>query len=340
MNPAELSRELAEGKLRPVYLLTGEERFLLDRAVRSVRALALTGAVPDFNEDVLTAGEAHIDKVMSAARTVPMMAKRRFVLVRAIERWDAKDEGGDARSLPPLDRLAEYADRPVDTTCLVLTAGKLDGRRKLVTLAKKQGFLVSCEPLDDAALARWIEGAAAERGASIAPGTARFLAQVAGPDLSNVADAVERLSLYVGKGAPITEDAVADIVVRVRETSVFALVDAVGRRDRGKALAALAEVYDPRDRGLPLLGLLAWSVRQLVRFDAATRAGARPDDAAKAAGAPPFKARDLAAQMRTLSPEVLERWLLLLAQADLALKGDKRPPQAVLETLVLSMAAS
>jgi DNA polymerase-3 subunit delta len=166
------------------------------------------------------------------------------------------------------------------------------------------------------------------------------MAQIAGPELGYVTDAVERVTLYAGRGAAVTEEAVSEVVVKVREASVFALVDAVGRRDRGKALAALADVYDPRDRGLPLLGLLAWSVRQLVKFEAATRAGARPEDAAKAAGAPPFKARDLAAQIQKLPAAELERWLLLLAEADLALKGSKRTPAAVLETLVLSMAAS
>ena len=318
----------------------GDERVLADRAVRALRAAALEGAIADFNEDALTAGEAHVDKAIAAARMAPMMAARRFVLVRSVERWESRDTETPSSAEAPLDRLASYAEAPFDSACLVLSASKLDGRRKLVTLARKGGFLVSCDSLDDGALARFVEVEVAARGCTVAPEIARLLAQIAGPELGYVTDAVERLTLYVGAGAAVTEDAVSEVVVRVRETSVFALVDAVGRRDRGRALAALGEVYDPRDRGLPLLGLLAWSVRQLIKFEAAVRAGARPEDAAKAAGAPPFKARDLAAQVAKLPADVLERWLLLLAEADLALKGSKRAPQAVLETLVLAMAAS
>jgi DNA polymerase-3 subunit delta len=269
-----------------------------------------------------------------------MMAARRFVLVRSVERWEARDGESPSSAEAPLDRLSAYAESPSDTTCLVLVASKLDGRRRIVTQAKKAGFIVTCDALDDHALAAFVEAEVAARGCTIAPGVARLMAQIAGPELGYVTDAVERVTLYAGPGAAVTEEAVSEVVVKVREASVFALVDAVGRRDRGKALAALADVYDPRDRGLPLLGLLAWSVRQLVKFEAATRAGARPEDAAKAAGAPPFKARDLAAQIQKLPAAELERWLLLLAEADLALKGSKRSPAAVLETLVLSMAAS
>ena len=340
MTPDALSRELAAGTIRPVYLVLGEERVLADRAVKALRTKVLEGAIADFNEDVVTAGEASVDRALSAARTVPMMAARRFVLVRSVERWEARDGEAPSSSESPLDRLAAYAEAPSDTTCVVLVASKLDGRRRIVTQGKKAGFVVNCDALDDGALAMYIEAEVAARGSTIAPGVARLLAQIAGPELGYVTDAVERVTLYAGPGAAVTEDAISEVVVRVREASVFALVDAVGRRDRGRALAALADVFDPRDRGLPLLGLLAWSVRQLVKFEAATRGGARPEDAAKAAGAPPFKARELAAQIQKLPAAELERWLLLLADADLALKGSKRAPSAVLETLVLAMASS
>ena len=81
-----------------------------------------------------------------------MMAKKRVVLVRGLERWDVGSAEGasddDAKALPPLDRLAEYAKAPIDTTCMILVAQKLDGRRKLVALAKKAGFLVDCASVD------------------------------------------------------------------------------------------------------------------------------------------------------------------------------------------------
>ena len=83
---------------------------------------------------------------------------------------------------------------------------------------------------------------------------AELLAAIAGPELAYVNDAIERLSLYVGAGAPIDEAAVAECVARVRTADTWALVDAVGKRDLGRAFRILADVYDPRDRGLPLLG--------------------------------------------------------------------------------------
>jgi DNA polymerase-3 subunit delta len=99
----------------------------------------------------------------------------------------------------------------------------------------------------------------------------------------------------------------------------------------------LADVYDHRDGGLPILGAVAWSVRQMVKRDAALKAGVDFAEAAKRAGVAPFKAKDVAQVLRQIPPGTMERWLALLAETDLALKGSKRPANAVLEAMVVAM---
>jgi DNA polymerase-3 subunit delta len=339
MTPDQALAEARERKLRPVYLVVGEERHLATQVVRALREAALEGATPGLNEEQMVAGEASAASVLAAARTLPMFARRRLVLVRALERWDAQaDKKANAEAL---DALADYCASPSPTTTLLLVASKLDKRRRLMTHAQKNGYLVSCAPLGRDALPGWIERAVRERGRRAAPGVAELLAELAGPELANVEDAVERVCLFAGAGAEVTEDHVAECVVRVRPTTVWELVDAVGRRDVGLALATLGRVYDPTDRGLRLVGVLAWSARQLLKFESARRGGASPEDAAKAAGAPPFKARDLMRQVERIPRADLERWLETLAGVDFALKGgSKRPPRAVLEHAILDLAAS
>ena len=351
MTPEQAIQEAKRGELRPVYVVAGEERLLADQVLSVLRDATLQGGVAGFNEDKFTAGEATADAILAAAKMLPMMAKRRLVVVRGLERWDARasraedDEEGASPAEPtkgvkeagPLDRLAEYAKNPADTTVLVLVASKLHGQRRIATAAKKGGFWVACEPVPRRELAGWIEGAAGARGHAIPVEVADFLAEISGPDLAAVDDAVERLSLYVGPGAPITEDAVAKIVTRVRTSTVWELIDALGRRRLDRALSALADAYDPKSGGLPQLGAIAWSVRQLLKFESGLRSGLSPGDAAARAGAPPFRGGELAQVVRTIGRANLERWVTLLAEADLVLKGSKRPAHAVLEAMLVEM---
>ncbi len=335
MSPEEAIAEAQAGKLRPVYLLVGNEAHLIDQVVRALREATVKGGIPGLNEDQLVAGEVDVDAVLSAARTLPMMARRRWVLVRSLEKWDG--EKGDKRAAA-LDRLSDYSENPSDSTVLVLVGPALDKRRRLANTARKHDFLVSCETPKRADLPRWIEGRVKQRGNRIAFSTADLLAELAGPELGPLADAVERVCLYVGDGQEVTEAAIAECVARVRSATVWELVGAVGRRDVAGALRSLEDVYDPHDRGLRLLGVLAWATRQLIKFESAMRQGARPDEAAKAAGAPPFKARELAEQVRAVPRAVLEGWLERLSEVDLALKGgSKRPPKAVLEQAIIDL---
>jgi DNA polymerase-3 subunit delta len=345
VTPEEAIAEAAAGKLRPVYLVLGEERLLVDRVVHALREAVAKGGIAGFNEDKFTAGESSIGSVIGAAKMLPMMAKLRFVWVRGLDRWEKKEGDDDAPAptkkgkveLSPLDELAEYAKDPPSSTVMVLSAPKLHGQRRVVAAAKKNGFLVACEPLSREALPRWIAAAAREKGHPVSPEVADHLAEIAGPELGYVADAVERLSLFVGPKQPITEDAIAAVVTRVRQSSVWELLDAVTRRNTAAALAILADVFDPRDGGLKLLGAVAWSVRQLVKFDSALRTGADPREAAQRAGMPPFKAQDAARTVKSVPPGTLPSWLRLLAETDLALKSSRRGPQAILEAMLIEM---
>jgi DNA polymerase-3 subunit delta len=328
--------EARTGAVRPFYLVAGEEDYLRDEVVRALRAAVLAGGIPGLNEDQLVAGEAEVDQVLALARTLPMMARRRLVLVRGVERWDAAAEDATERRKSPLDRLAEYAASPAPETTLVLVASKLDKRRRLVKVAQSGGFLVACDPLAPRELPRWIDKLASQRGSRLAAGVADLIAQFVGPELAPVADAVERLCLYAG-AREVTEEDVTECLVRIRAATVWQLVDAVGQRDLSGALTALDEVFEPNE-GPRLVGLLAWSTRQLLRFEAALTRGMPAEEAARLAGAPPFKARQLREQVKRTTRPDLETWLERLAQVDLALKGgSKRPPKAVLEHAIITV---
>ncbi len=334
MTPDQAVQEAKRGELRSVYVVVGAERHLQVQVLSALRKAALGDDVAGMNEENLVAGEASVEQALGAARTPPMFSKRRLVMVRSAERWEsAKGKSADA-----LDRLAAYIKEPMPSTVLILAADKLDKRRGLMKTAQKAGAVVSCESLSKGELPRWIAAAASERGHEMSRSVAELLAELAGPELSAVNDAVERVCLFVGETKQVTEDDVTECVVRVRPTTVWELVGAVGRRDVGAALAALDRVYDPQDRGLRLVGVLAWSTRQLIRFEAAAREGARPDEAAKRAGAPPFKARELSEQIKRISRPELEGFLETLARVDFSLKGgSKRPPRAVLEHAIIGM---
>ncbi|MEM9730497.1 MAG: DNA polymerase III subunit delta [Myxococcota bacterium] len=317
------------GSLEPVYVLVGTERLLIERAVDAVRRTVDQAGVPGFNVELFDGKGLEAARVIAAARTLPMMADQRFVLVRH----------ADAMTPTEQTALATYLEEPSDTACLVLTATKLDGRGKLAKAAKKQRFLVEAKPLRGRELRAFVRGEAKERGHVMASDAIETLLDAVGDDLAAINDAVERLSLFVGAGQRIGSDEVLACVTRVRVDSIWSLVDAIGMKDRKKGMAAAHSLLADREPPLRLLAMAARQLRIVARMREALSEGLRPQEAAKRAGAPPFKANDLTQSARQFTADSLGDAFRLIAEADLALKSSKRPGDVILQDAVMALCA-
>lgn len=310
----------------PVTLLVGSERLFIDRAVAALRRASVGDGDP-WNEETFQAKTASAQRIVDAARTIPMLGGMRFVLVRALHELADKEH----------ERLAEYFAQPVDSCCMVLTADKLDGRSKLMKVAKQRDYLCDVQPLKPGAMRSFVSREARRRELRIDEPAVAALVDSIGTDLSTLDDALERLSLYVGPGQPVTVAAVEACVSRVRVESIWALVDAVSARDRRTALKAAASLLDDREPPLRILSLLSRQLRLLGRARQALDDGASPEQAAAAAGAPPFKARELANAARRMNMPQLGRAFRILCEADLVQKGGKCPPDIALEATVMAL---
>jgi DNA polymerase-3 subunit delta len=325
----DVTKRASKGSLDPVYVLVGTERLLIERVVDAVRKVVDSMGVPGFNVEVFDGKGLDAARVISAARTIPMMADTRLVLLRHV----------DAMTPTEQTNLAEYLDDPSDSTCFLATATKLDGRAKLAKAAKKKGYLIEAKPLRGRELREFIRAEATAREHTIAPQAIEALLDAVGDDLAAIDDAMERLSLFVGAGQRIDAEAVMMCVTRIRVESIWSLVDAIGLKDRRKGISAAQSLLDDREPPLRLLAMVARQLRIVARMREALSEGLRPQEAAKRAGAPPFKAGDLTESARRFTADSLGRAFTLIAETDRALKGSKRPPDVILQDAVLELCA-
>jgi DNA polymerase III subunit delta len=121
----------------------------------------------------------------------------------------------------------------------------------------------------------------------------------------------------------------------VRTDSIWALVDGVSDRDGRRALRAASALLADREPPLRILAMVARQLRMIARMRQALAEGQPPQEACRTAGAPPFKARELARAAKRFSEADLRAAFVAVADADRALKGSKRPGDVVLQEAVL-----
>ncbi len=324
MTPAQVRTAIAAGTPAPIYLLESDD--VPSRLELSAAFLALVEeGLEAFNtasfhgRDAANAGDRDtmLSALLSAARTLPMMAPRRVLFVHDAEALLAPKRGKDdepaeatagtgkrrARSTTPAEDFEAYVERPEPTTTLVLDVASLDRNRRITKLLLKHALVVDCGTLDTPAdAARWIK-ARLDRDEMTMDGAAiNALIEAAGLRLPRIRSAIETLVLYAAGEGAITTAHVREVVIPVEEPGEdFALGKAIWN---GNAAAALREVDAQFEAGAMAPMVLGQIRAAVIRL--------RPDSRARQA-------------LRTV------------LDTDLAIKSSQGEPRFVLERLVVEI---
>jgi DNA polymerase-3 subunit delta len=324
-SPAEVRRQIKAGKTAPLYVLEGD-----DLQSRHDLALEFAGLVDEglqaFNVESFYANEASnaaardqlIGALLSTARTLPMMAPKRVVLVHEAERLLAPRRGKDEddasldesprkgkRGVSPAEELEAYVENPEPMTTLVFVAGPLDANRRIVKLLRKHADVVDCGSLYDAREAEtWIRKRLEKDELTIEPKAISQLLAATGLTLGRIRPEIDKLILYASGESAITAAHVREVVLPQEESEgTFALMDAVQNSNAARALREISALIDGGVQPFVILGQLRAATIRL-----------RPDARVK---------NGLEAVMRT----------------DVAIKSSAGTPQYLLECLAVELCA-
>jgi DNA polymerase-3 subunit delta len=319
---------LLEGEIHPVYLLYGEEDLLVEEALQSILERALAGGDRGFNLDVLQGGDADARDIVDCASSFPMMAERRVVVVRDVEKMGGHDA----------EILAAYIDHPSATTCLLLTGIKPDLRRKPFSTLRKSGAAFEFRRLYDNQLPSWISARAAHSGRQLNGEGTRLLAASIGSSLRDIANELEKLFVYAGERKDLTEDDVAAVVGLSKEFSVFELQRMIGRRQTAQAVTILERMLEAGERTPIIIASLTSYFATLWKLHDLRRRGTSTKDQASLAHVNPYFFRDYAEALEATSPADIERAFLLLGEADESMKSSSSSDsRQIMQVLVLRL---
>ncbi len=333
------------------YILHGDNELERSEQIADFKRKIGDESVRDLNVTVLDGRKVTLGELQHAADAMPFLADKRLVVVeglltRLTARRGKSDEAEDAPSGAAKDYLAAlltYLPRLSESTRLVFVeAQPLKETHPIMKLARQQGGKTVLEFKQPAAdeLPRWIASRARGHGGAIEPRAAGLLSQLIGGDLRRLDQELIKLITYVDAQRPITAKDVAQLVADAGQSSVFDMVDALGKRD---GRTAARELHRLLDRGENPLGLLAMIVRQfrlLIQVKEMQGRGAPPDQIAKDLNMHPFVARKIGEQARVFRDlEQLEQTYRRLLDIDVEIKTGQTPDVLALDLLVAGLAA-
>ena len=329
MKPEEFNRAVEKGDLAPLYLLYGDEPYLVERAVKKLLERAVDPSFRDFNLNVFYGNECKGEEVFGAAQTLPMFAERRVVLVK---------KGGELCA-GAMEILLSYLQDPSPSTCLVLQAEKVDGRKKFFAEFKKRGEMVEFKRPYESQLGPYVRDEVRAAGKKIDGAAAELLAYLVGNNLQELVSQIEKLCIYCGQKETIGVADVKAIVSDTKVENVFEFTDALGAKELGKALRMLTALLQDGEAPLRVLGAVARHYRQLWQVRELLERKVPQADLAKAAGINPYFLKKVTDQARNYKVGELKLVFERMLELDLAFKSGGRA-DALFERFVMETCKS
>ncbi|MGM0506126.1 MAG: DNA polymerase III subunit delta, partial [Bacteroidota bacterium] len=245
-----ITKEIQSGSPSPVYALTGEESFFLDRIQGAVIEL-VPESVRDFNLDLLYGKDVTPARLMELVRSYPMMSDRRVVIVREFRSVFQNVPAEEDVDLIP------YFKNPNPQTILLLMDEKgMDKRTKLGQLlagSKGPGIRSADFPsLNLYQLPDWVESWLQESyGKSIEPEAIRLLLDLVGSSLQLLSTELDKVCSFVDNRERIMRTDIEAVVGSYRQLTVIELKEALLTRSLDRSMQVVERMLQqaPVDTG-------------------------------------------------------------------------------------------
>ena len=359
MTPAQFLSRLKRGDAPPVTLFLGPEAY--ER--RRLREALIQAAVGEEREGALTRydlSEVSLAEVIDDARAMSLFASRRLIIASSAEaalprtRKAAEetedDEGGDGSATSSADVLSAYLRDPAPDTILLFEATRWDfeGDDKKKTERVRKFYsaipdVVELKRMDPGEARGLVDQLARAANLQLGPGAADLLTESLGADAGRIAVEIEKLSTFAGKGRAVTVEDISHLIPDARETTIFALVNALGRRDRGRALGVLDTLCRDGEY-LPLaLSFLSGQFRMaLIAREANLRSAGQVQGHFSKSGIPMWgsRAEQVLQTATKFSKDQLERGMQLIFEADRDLRSPRPDDRIVMEKFIVELTAA
>ena len=350
MTPEQFAATLQRNGPAAAYLFLGPEPHQRERC-RAALLNAVFGDDVEARENGLSRvdlDEVTLASALDDARSMSLFATRRVIWIASAEA--AMPRGKAAEDDAGAGEVAAYLRDPAPDTVVVLESSRygFDGDDK-PKIERVQTYFaavttqVEFRPFSPEAARSLAQSLAKKAGLQLGLPELALLIDACGGDASKIATEIEKLSIYAGTQRKVTAEDIAALVPDAQATTIFALVAALGRGDRARALDSL-DTLSRDGEYMPLaLTFLSTQFRMaLVAREAGLRNASQIQSHFNTLGARiwPERARQIEQTVQAFSKGKLERAVVKLFEADRSLRDARPDDRIVMEEMILAMTAA
>jgi len=260
----KILKDISSGKTVPVYLLFGEEEYLVKEAFKKLVDSLVPEEYRSLNLEIFKGEKLDLEAVITGLSSYPFFASHKVVAIL--------DQEFPSSANPNLDAFLQCLEKniPLQNHLIIATAKPVDQRTILFKKIKEIGEILEfesgrTEALKYSSLLNKVNERLKKEGKKISQEVFEKLIEQAGFDVRQIFSEIEKLLIFIGDKKEIEKSDIEAVVPLTKQQVIFTLLDAISRKKKKEALAVLENLLTGGEAPIKINYMMARQMRLLLQ---------------------------------------------------------------------------
>lgn len=242
MTVDNLEKELKQNNLQSLYLLYGEEKFLLENVVKKIKKL--------FGElivgiNYIQINETNINSLITDIETPAFGYPKKLIIVKNAGLFKKAKRGSEKQISEELNKIADYINKNINEikeSCVIVFIEDEISKNSLLQVIETNGITCNFERLKPLEIKKRIKAICNGYKVNIDEKTLDFFLETCGTNMLSLINEIRKLIEYAGGNGTITVESIKKLSIKEFEIVIFDLTDNLGKRNIKQSLEILKEL--------------------------------------------------------------------------------------------------
>ena len=333
----DLKKFISSGKFQNLYLLYGEEKYLISVYEKRLVDKILTEGISSFNYMLFDGDQPDFYAISTALDSFPIMSQKKCVVVRNLNLEILKKE--EIQLLEDIiSDIPEFSVLIISQTSVQMDLKKSPKWNKFIKSVSKYGAAFVFDKSSKTSLTKQLIKWAKSLNKSLSEKNAELIVQRCGPEFNVLRNELEKVCALEQK-EEINEQTIKNITTVNLETDVFELCKEIMQGNYTKAVKHMDLLLSDKQEPIAILAVIASNFIDMYRVRTAIEGGIRTSEIPKFFDykGKEFKIKIAEKNSRFMSTENIRCVLQLLANADFRLKDSDAKPRVIMDELLVKI---
>lgn len=242
MTIEELEKELKSEKLAPIYVLYGEEIFLLENCLKKIKE--------NFGEtangiNYIQIDETNLNTLLSEMQTPAFGYPKKLIVVKnsKLLKKEAKKRGTNIDITSTREKINEYIKtNQGEENILIIIEEEIDKTELLETIQKNGGIICNFEFQKPYQIEKRLKEICNICKVKIATNTINHLIDLCGTNMQTLINEIKKLIDYVGENGTVQNKDIDSMCTKTIDSNIFDLTDNMGKKNITEVIRILNEL--------------------------------------------------------------------------------------------------